>query len=102
MSSERYFGLTGILLFGDVRDQGIVADYYRKDRNELYYVAGPTRRGPIAPGTERGISRIGVRSRQYDAWNIPLKDGDFITVFQTNMGASYKIIKDKKGGKTPL
>lgn len=70
------FSLEGKLLFGDIRDKGIVEDHYRKDKDDVFYVVGPTKDSL----THRGISKIGTRSRQYDAWNVPLKTGDIINI----------------------
>ena len=70
--------LDGILRFGDVRDKGIVDDRFRRDRNEVYYVVGPTRWS----STPKGISQIATKSRQYEAWNILLRDNDIITVLE--------------------
>ena len=81
-------GLDGMLLFGDVRDKSIVDDHFRKDRNNVYYVVGPTRYCSVP----KGISTIGTKSRRYEAWNIIFKNDDIITVPQPKFRSkSYKV-----------
>lgn len=84
--------MEGLLMFGDIRDKGIVADYSLPKKNEIPYLFAANLRWVGRHLLPSGMCHVGTKSRQYEGWNVSFKTGDLLTLFTSDLReVNYKI-----------